>query len=116
MIPGVKNWIFKKGMNWAMLFRFKDKDLTAADVKIIIKHVTGTVAFDSSDTATFVSGGSGVFSKTLDGDDTLVLFDVSYLKTGTVALNEAYEYDVEITESGSRNVWIQGKINVTRNI
>lgn len=98
-----------------MLFRFKDRDLTGATVQIVIKHVTGTVAFDSSDTATFTGSGSGAFDVTLDGDDTLVLFDVSYTKTGTVALGNAYEYDVEITESGSRNVEIEGRINVTRN-
>lgn len=117
MTPGIKNWTFKRGTNWTMLFRFKNRDLTGAAVKILIKRIGETAAvFDSSQNSTFVAA-SGTFSKTLDGSDTVVLWDISYEKTGEAVVGQpAYRYDVEITENGSRSVEIEGQITVTRNV
>lgn len=116
MTPGVKNWSFKKGGNWTILFTFLGRNLTDADVRIRIKRKgSDTATFDSADTSTFVAE-SGVFSVTLDGADSVVLWDISYEKTGSVAVGDfTYEYDVEITENGSRNPEIEGGISVTRN-
>jgi len=99
---------FKVGTNWIFLFRAEDLDLTAATVSIIVKRIESTATV-------FDSATHGTFSVTLSGTDTVILWDIPYTLTGDASIGKAYHYDMELTASGNRQVYIEGDIFVGRN-
>jgi len=109
MLTGRYDWIFKRGTTWDISFKIDDIDLTAATVAIkITRNGSGVTLFD---TAT-----DGTLTKTLTGSDTVILWTIPYTATGEALIGQAYEYDVQVTTGGRRDVYIEGKVTVTRNV
>jgi hypothetical protein len=108
MKTGNHTKFFKVGTNWSFLFRVKDLDLTAATISIIIKRI-------GSPATVFDSATNGTYSVTLDGTDTVILWDIPYALTGDAAVGKTYHYDMEVTASGNRQVYVEGDIFVERN-
>lgn len=110
MKAGVCNWTFKQGNDWDIVLVFKNRDLRTAAISIVIKR-RGT----SEVYLTSATNGTLAVSY-LNGDSTLV-WKVPYTLTGgAIVQSNAYEYDVEITESGTRYSEIEGTITVTKNV
>lgn len=109
MLTGKYNWIFKRGTTWDISFKIEGIDLTAATVAIVI-------TLNGSGSALFDSATDGTLTKTLVSGDTVILWTIPYTATGNATIGQAYEYDVQVTVSGRRDVYIEGKITVTRNL
>lgn len=108
MKTGIHNKTLKVGTNWGFLFKVKGRDLRAVAISIIIKRI-------GTNTPVFNNATDGTFSVTLSGADTVILWDIPYSSTQNVLLGKAYSYDMEVTEAGNRQVYIEGEINVERN-
>ncbi len=109
MLTGRFDWVFKKATTWDISFKIDDIDLTSATVLIkIARNGGGAVLFDSST--------DGTLTKTLVSGDTVILWTIPYTATGEALIGQAYEYDVQVTTGGRRDVYIEGKVTVTRNV
>jgi hypothetical protein len=110
MKAGVCNWTFKQGNDFDIVLVFKGRDLRAAAILIVIKRRGTGEVYKSSAT-------DGVLSVSYSGDDSTIIWKIPYTATGAaIVQTNAYEYDVEITESGARYSEVEGTITVTKNV
>jgi hypothetical protein len=110
MKAGVCNWSFKQGNDWDIVLKFKARDLRAATILIQIKRRgTSEIYLTTATHGTLTVGYAS-------GDSTLV-WKLPYSLTGAAIVStNAYQYDVEITQSGAKYSEVEGSITVSKNV
>lgn len=110
MKAAVCNWTFKQGNDWDIIFIFKGRDLRTSTVVISIKRRGTSEVY-------LTSASNGTLAVSYSSGDSTLVWKIPYAITGGAIVQcNSYEYDVEITQSGSRYSEVEGVITVTKNV